>query len=190
MIRRLSLSFFSAALLSGCVAQAPQVSLTALALHDGGTVNPYVKIVAPPPPDWWMKGLPLPDVSMSLAALSEPASWMRAYDFDGDHYLSRAEATHGWLIRLAHWKTGRPFAATDLMIGNRPQNGFIIALADERAARAALDTLPASATALRAMIDSLSLSASGGDSGEGRESAGEDGWKGPGALFRPGAGEE
>jgi len=184
-------------------ADAGERELADLLIRDNGHIKRYVDVVKPPEAKWWMKSPPLPRFSTPVVGLPDEAAWMKAYDFDADAWLSRAEMTQAWLVRLAHWTTGRNYKPGDLMaapetaslIAAAPQSltGVEVGEAGERAVRAALDSLAGKGaggrTAAQAVVNaameavtasltadgSLDAESEGGDDGAGAAGGGGDG---------------
>lgn len=183
------------AMVAGCAGHVvPERELSALHFRDQGVPIPYADALRPPALVAAEPGLPLPTYDVSLSALPAEGAWMKAYDFNGDAYLSRGEMTQAWLIAWVRWKLGRDSQPSELSVNGRAISGVHITLDAERSVRAGLEALterpdvgPRIAAALANVNRALALTISGGDSGYGTESKGLDGWEADGALFGPGA---
>ena len=167
-----------AALLAGMIAEAgaQERDLSQLSLRDGDSVKPYLQVVALDDPEAWRLGLPLPFISVSAASFLNTAQWLRAYDFDGDKWISKGEMTHAWLIRIAGWASGRQFKPADLIADGKPLAGVVIPVRQERALRKRLDGIGGDEveTALYQTLNALGNSEyyndPGGDGGGGTRS--------------------
>jgi hypothetical protein len=168
----------AALLLAGMIAEAnaQDRDLSQLSLRVDGTAKPYLQVVALDEPEAWRLGLPLPTFSVSAASFLNTAQWLRAYDFDGDKWISKGEMTHAWLIRIAGWASGRVFGAGDLLADGRPLAGVVIPVRQERALRKRLDGIggkevdAALYQTLNALGNSSYYTDPGGDGGGGTRS--------------------
>ncbi|MEK9723255.1 MAG: hypothetical protein VW405_07190 [Rhodospirillaceae bacterium] len=142
--------------LAAVPSRAETARLDALLIADGGDVRPYPEVARLPAPRWWMNRMPLPVGTLSVANFQNANAWVRAFDFDADGWLSRAEMTQAWLVGLARWRTGADFAPDALWTasgGGAPRSlrGVEISEADEHAVRGALDALVYDADAAEAV---------------------------------------
>lgn len=168
----------AAILLAGMVSEAgaEERELSQLSLRDGGAVKPYLQVLALDEPEAWRLGLPLPTFSVSAASFLNTAQWLRAYDLDGDKWISKGEMTQAWLIRIAGWASGREFKPGDLLTDGKPLAGVVIPVRQERALRKRLDGIGGEAVeaALRETLSALGNSSyytdPGGDGGGGTRS--------------------
>lgn len=142
-------------ILGGCflavaaaAAQGGEYELSDLMIRDADGTKSYAGVVAPPQPQWWMKGLPMPLRHHTLAWLPDEAAWMKDFDFDGDNWITTAEMTQAWLVYLARLKTAQDYAPDSIVAvtdaGPVALKGLTISIDAERSVRAAYDELAGS----------------------------------------------
>lgn len=162
---------------------AQELALEDLMIRDGDQTKRYSDVVSAPKSAWWMKGLPLATFESSLAFMPPQGAWMKAYDFNGNGWLSTNEMTQAWMVQIASWRTGKQFGPDAIISADgKPMRGVMLSIPAERRLRAAVDDMSGSTlkgvTAAQekvrevrdAMVGVYYESMDGGDGGRGTES--------------------
>jgi len=174
-----SIAFLMLALLAGCAAPkgSGQQSVFDLWIDNGGGAVPYLSVIGDlSKVGWSEKGLPIGKIRTSQ--FTAEMAWMRAFDFDGDQIVRKAEMTQGWLVLIARLRTGTDYAPDILKTGAnatslRSLTGFILNVDEEKAMRSVLDGSGDGATqaAVKAMVkrinDIFESQGGGSDNGGG-----------------------